>query len=123
MTTGTLRAMAGSHSEFTAGELLGMTRPSAWVVGKNESLVPNCSPKPRSRIVRSSPAGKAVEDFSEVGQGVMDLRHVAPDHDVRKAAGAGKGRDVLIGGLGMSFVPERQGAVEEKFTGLWLTAR
>ena len=33
MMTGVLSAMAGSQSEFTAGELLGMTRPSAGVVG------------------------------------------------------------------------------------------
>ncbi len=33
MTTGVFSAIAGSHSEFTAGELLGMTRPSAFVVG------------------------------------------------------------------------------------------
>ena len=26
-------AIAGSQREFTAGELLGITRPSAWVVG------------------------------------------------------------------------------------------
>ena len=55
MTTGVFSAMAGSQSEFTAGELLGITRPSASHVGKNESFVPNCSPKPRSMIVMSSP--------------------------------------------------------------------
>ena len=33
MMTGIFSAMAGSQSEFTAGELLGMTSPSAWVVG------------------------------------------------------------------------------------------
>ena len=55
MTTGTFNGMAGSQSEFTAGELLGMTSPSACVVGKKLSLVPNCSPVPLSRIERSSP--------------------------------------------------------------------
>jgi hypothetical protein len=34
MTTGIFRAMAGSQREFTAGELLGMTRPREFVVGK-----------------------------------------------------------------------------------------
>ena len=31
--TGIFKAMAGSHKEFTAGELLGITKPSACVVG------------------------------------------------------------------------------------------
>jgi hypothetical protein len=34
MNTGVLSAMLGSHSEFTAGELLGITSPRAAVVGK-----------------------------------------------------------------------------------------
>src|SRR5438094_785853 len=55
MTTGVLSAIAGSQSELTAGELLGITRPSAWHVGKNESFVRNCSPKPVSRSERASP--------------------------------------------------------------------
>ena len=33
MITGVFRAIAGSQSEFTAGELLGITKPSAFVVG------------------------------------------------------------------------------------------
>ena len=55
MITGVLREMAGIHREFTAGELLGITRPRAWAVGKKARLVPNCSPRPLSRMVKSSP--------------------------------------------------------------------
>jgi hypothetical protein len=33
MTIGILRAIDGSHNELTAGELLGITRPNALVVG------------------------------------------------------------------------------------------
>lgn len=47
--------MAGSQSELTAGELLGMTSPRAAVEGQKLSRVPNCSPKPESRMERLRP--------------------------------------------------------------------
>ena len=113
MTTGVLSAMAGSQSEFTAGELLGITNPSACVVGKKLSRVPNCSPKPRVENREIQPARQAVEHGLHVRQRVMDLLHVAPDHHVRQAAGAAERVDVILRRLRVALVAQRQRAVRE----------
>ena len=45
----------------------------------------------------------------------MQLGHVALHHDVRQAAGAGKGGDIFLGALRVAFVAKGKSAVEEEF--------
>jgi hypothetical protein len=89
--------MLGSQSEFTAGELLGMTSPSA----------------ARIENGKIEPARQAVEHGLHVGQGEMNLVHVAPDHDVRQSARATQRLDVLLRRMRVALVTERQRAVEK----------
>ena len=52
-----------------------------------------------------------------MGQGVVDLDHVTPHHDLWQAAGGGEGLDVLRSTLDVAPVAARQLAVEKPFTG------
>lgn len=63
-------------------------------------------------------SGQAVEDDIHVGERVVQLGHVALHHDVRQAAGARKGGDVFFRALGVAFVAQGQGAIEEEVTRL-----
>ena len=55
MNTGVFNAIDGSHKLFTAGELLGITSPKHFVVGKYDTGHPACSPNPLSITLMSNP--------------------------------------------------------------------
>ena len=95
--------MAGSQRELTAGELLGMTRPRHLRGGiKTEA----CSPKPASRMDRSSPRVRPLRMVCMLRQRMVNLGHVAPHHDVRQAAGGGKRFDILPRRLRVALVAQ-----------------
>ena len=62
-------------------------------------------------------SGEAVDDFADVGEGVMDFRHIAFDHDVGEAAGGAEGLDIIFGGLGVALVAEGEGLMEKEIGG------
>ena len=64
------------------------------------------------------PARQAVQDRAHVGERMMNLGHVAPHHHVRQTARGGKRLDIFLGGLRVTLVAERQGAIQKLFAGL-----
>ena len=62
-------------------------------------------------------SGEAIDDFADVGEGVMDFRHIAFDHDVGEAAGGAEGLDIIFGGLGVALVAEGEGLMEKEIGG------
>ena len=63
-------------------------------------------------------ARQAVEHLDEVREGVVQLGHVAPDHHVRQAGGPAERLDVLLRGLRVAAVAERQRAAQEELARL-----
>ncbi len=63
-------------------------------------------------------AAQSPENGAHMGESIVDFGHVAPDHDMRQAAGGGERLEVLLGGLCLPFVAEGQGAFQKEFAGV-----
>ena len=95
-TSGIFSTIAGTHSEWTPGELLGSTTPSESPRGKKLIARPRDHADAGVEQRQIEAARQAAEHLVDLRQHAADLVHVAAHQDVRHAGGGGQLADVVV---------------------------